>query len=127
MTTQQKLIKSKLNLLELGSYLGNVSEACRTLGYSRDTFYRLKKRYEEDGLEGLKEISRRKPNLRNRVPEEVEKAVVDLALDYPAFGQVQEPGNNGDFVKNLHSVFPSSCHYPPRKFSKPKPFLCVIS
>ena len=30
MTTQQKLIKSKLNLLELGSYLGNVSEACRT-------------------------------------------------------------------------------------------------
>jgi transposase InsO family protein len=89
MTTQQKLIKSKLNLLELGSYLGNVSEACRTLGYSRDTFYRLKKRYEEDGLEGLKEISRRKPNLRNRVPEDVEEAVVSLALDYPAFGQVR--------------------------------------
>ena len=75
MTTQQKLIKSKLNLLELGSYLGNVSEACRTLGYSRDTFYRLKKQYEENGLDGLQEISRRKPNLRNRVPEEVEEAV----------------------------------------------------
>jgi transposase InsO family protein len=89
MTTQQKLIKSKLNLLELGSYLGNVSEACRTLGYSRDTFYRLKRQYEEGGLEGLKEISRRKPNLRNRVPEEIEQAVVDLALDYPAFGQVR--------------------------------------
>jgi transposase len=67
MTTQEKLIKSKLNLLELGSYLGNVSEACRALGYSRDTFYRLKKRYEEGGLEGLREISRRKPNIRNRV------------------------------------------------------------
>jgi len=89
MTTQQKLIKSKLNLLELGSYLGNVSEACRTLGYSRDTFYRLKKRYEEGGLDGLKEISRRKPNLRNRVPEEIEEAVVGLALEYPAFGQVR--------------------------------------
>ena len=89
MTTQQKLIKSKLGLLELASYLGNVSEACRTLGYSRDTFYRLKKRYEEDGLDGLKEISRRKPNPRNRVPEEVEQAVVELALEFPAYGQVR--------------------------------------
>jgi transposase InsO family protein len=89
MTTQQKLIKSTLNLLELGSYLGNVSEACRTLGYSRDTFYRLKKQYEEGGLDGLKEISRRKPNLRNRVPEEIEEAVIALAIDYPAFGQVR--------------------------------------
>jgi transposase InsO family protein len=89
MTTQQKLIKAKLNLLDLAAYLGNVSEACRTLGYSRDTFYRLKNRYEEAGLDGLQEISRRKPNRRNRVPEEVEQAVVELALEYPAFGQVR--------------------------------------
>ena len=47
MTTEQKLIKAKMNLLELGAYLGNVSEACRTRGYSRDTFYRLKKKYDE--------------------------------------------------------------------------------
>jgi transposase InsO family protein len=89
MTTQEKLIKSKLNLLELGAYLGNVSEACRTLGYSRDTFYRLKNRYEEAGIDGLKEISRRKPNLRNRIPEEVETAILELAIEYPAFGQVR--------------------------------------
>ncbi|RKZ13711.1 hypothetical protein DRQ53_12960 [bacterium] len=72
MTTQEKLIKSKLGLLDLAAYLGNVSEACRTLGYSRDTFYRLQKRYEEAGMDGLREISRRKPNQRNRVPEEIE-------------------------------------------------------
>ena len=53
MTTHEKLIKAKLNLLDLASYLGNVSEACRTLGYSRDTFYRVKKQYEEAGLDGL--------------------------------------------------------------------------
>ncbi len=51
MTTQMKLIRAKMNLLDLASYLGNVSEACRQLGYSRDTFYRLKERYEQDGLE----------------------------------------------------------------------------
>jgi transposase InsO family protein len=89
MTTQQKLIKAKLNLLELGSYLGNVSEACRTLGYSRDTFYRLKKKYDAEGLDGLKEISRRKPIPKNRVPQEIEDAVVAMAIDYPAFGQVR--------------------------------------
>ena len=89
MTTQEKLIKSKLNLLDLAAYLGNVSEACRTLGYSRDTFYRLKNRFEEAGLDGLKEISRRKPNLRNRVPEEVEEIVIEMATEYPAFGQVR--------------------------------------
>lgn len=88
-TTQQKLIKAKLNLLDLAAYLGNVSEACRTLGYSRDTFYRIKSRYEEAGLDGLQEISRRKPNAKNRVPEEVEAAVVGLALEFPAFGQVR--------------------------------------
>jgi hypothetical protein len=34
MTTQDKLIKAKLNMLDLADYLGNVSEACRRLGYS---------------------------------------------------------------------------------------------
>jgi transposase InsO family protein len=89
MTTQEKLIKGKLNLLDLGAYLGNVSEACRTLGYSRDTFYRLKKQFDEKGLEGLQEISRRKPNIRNRVAPEVESLVVEMALEFPAFGQVR--------------------------------------
>jgi transposase InsO family protein len=89
MTTQQKITKAKLNLLDLAAYLGNVSEACRTLGYSRDTFYRLKKRYEEHGLEGLKEISRCKPNVRNRCPEEIEQAIVELAIEFPAFGQTR--------------------------------------
>jgi len=89
MTTQEKLIKSKLGLLDLAAYLGNVSEACRALGYSRDTFYRLKRRFDEAGLEGLKEISRRKPNRRNRVAAEIEDAVIELAVEYPAYGQVR--------------------------------------
>ena len=59
MTTQKKLIRPKLKLLELAAYLGNVSEACRTMGYPRDTFYRLKSRYEKAGIDGLREISRR--------------------------------------------------------------------
>ncbi len=89
MTTQEKLIKGKLNLLELGAYLGNVSEACRTLGYSRDTFYRVRKLHEEGGIEALREVSRRKPNRRNRVPEGFEQAIVEYAIEQPAHGQVR--------------------------------------
>jgi len=87
MTTQQKLIKNKLGLLELASYLHNVSEACRVMGYSRDTFYRVKKAHDEGGVEALKEQSRRTPNRKNRVSDEVEQAVLILALADPSLGQ----------------------------------------
>jgi transposase InsO family protein len=87
MTTAEKLIKNKLGLLELANYLKNVSEACRVMGYSRDTFYRVRKAYEEGGIEALKEKSKRKANIRNRVSEQVEHAVVEMAFEEPAYGQ----------------------------------------
>jgi transposase InsO family protein len=74
-------------LLELANYLKNVSEACRVMGYSRDTFYRVRKAYEEGGIEALKEKSKRKANIRNRVSEQVEHAVVEMAFEEPAYGQ----------------------------------------
>ena len=57
------------------------------MGYSRDSFYRLKELYEAGGEEVLKEISWRKPNIKNRVEPVVEKAVVGITYGNPAFGQ----------------------------------------
>jgi Winged helix-turn helix/Integrase core domain len=87
MTTEEKLIKNKLGLLELASYLKNVSEACRVMGYSRDTFYRVRNAYEEGGLEAIREKSHSKPNFKNRVAEDVEEAVLELAVEDPSLGQ----------------------------------------
>jgi hypothetical protein len=83
----QKILKPKLGVLELAKQLGNVSHACKVMGYSRDTFYRYKALYENGGQEALHDISRRKPNEKNRVPEYIEEAVKDLAIENPALGQ----------------------------------------
>lgn len=89
MTTSERIARRRLSLLELGDYLKNVSEACRVMGVSRQHFYELKQAYEEGGLEALKEKSRRVPNPKNRVAPEVEAAVLDLSLEFPAYGQVR--------------------------------------
>jgi hypothetical protein len=84
MTTAEKVIKNKMGLIKFTEHLGNVSEASKIMGYSRDSFYRFKELYDEQGEEGLRELRRSKPNPKNRVDPATEEAVVAMGTDNPA-------------------------------------------
>jgi transposase InsO family protein len=85
----QSIIKHKVGLLNLAEELGNVSPACRLMGVSRDTFYRVKEAKESGGVEALLHKDRRRPNVKNRVDEVIEGAVLAYAIENPAAGQVR--------------------------------------
>ena len=87
--TNNPIIKHKAGLLNLATELKNVSRAYKVMGVFRDTFYRYQELAGKGGVDALINQSRRVPNLKNRIDEAIEKAVVQRATDYPAHGQVR--------------------------------------
>lgn len=90
MTTQKKIARRKLSLLELASDLGNVSKACRVMGYSRQQFYEIRRNFQTYGADGLVD---RLPGAKgphpNRVPAAIETAILAHALDHPCHGPMR--------------------------------------
>ena len=89
MSDQDDRIKLRLELLEKAAQLGNVSEACRLLNCSRDTYYRLRNAVLRQGVEALIPVERSRPNFKNRVGPEVEEAVLSLSRTKPSYGKAR--------------------------------------
>lgn len=90
MATKDKIARRKLSLLDLASELSNVSRACKVMGYSRQQFYEIRRNFQTYGAEGLID---RLPGARgphpNRVPAEIEQAVLAHGLDHPCHGALR--------------------------------------
>jgi hypothetical protein len=89
MTRDEKIIRNKVGVLELARQLGSVSQACRIMGFSRDSFYRFKDLYEKGGEAALIEMSRRVPNPKNRIAEAIERRILELTTEQPAWGHTR--------------------------------------
>ena len=89
MTQEQYIINRKLNIVELSEQLGNISQACKNLGISRQHYYDIKGAIEEDGIEGLLEKSRSSARVGNRISENIEKRILSYCLAYPTYGQTR--------------------------------------
>ena len=122
MTASLKVARRKLSLLDLAKDLDNVSKACRLMGYSRQQFYEIRRNFQTYGAEGLVD---RLPGARgphtNRVPAEIEKAILDHALQHPCHGatrveqelrlkgiQVSSGGVRGVWMRNGLLTIPST-------------------
>ena len=90
MTTDKKVARRKLSLLELASELGNVSKACKVMGYSRQQFYEIRRNFQTYGAEGRLD---RLPGPRgphpNRVSAGIETAILEHALVHPCHGPMR--------------------------------------
>jgi molybdenum-dependent DNA-binding transcriptional regulator ModE len=86
---EKKIIKNRVGLLNLAEELGNISKACKVMGFSRDTFYRYRDAMDAGGVQALLDSNRKKPNRKNRVEKFVEDAVLEFAFEEPALGQTR--------------------------------------
>lgn len=89
MLAEQKLAYQRLSVLELAQALGNVSEACRQRGMTRTQFYEYKKRFQEHGMEGLKDLPPIPKSHPFTTPPEVAEKVIELSLQRPTWGCVK--------------------------------------
>ena len=64
----------------------SMASLCREFGISRKTGYKIFERYEQCGLEGLSDRTRRPFRYANQLPEQVEAAIVSAKREKPNWG-----------------------------------------
>lgn len=79
------LYRFRLQLFDHARAVG-VSEACRTFGVHRSTYYRWKERVEASGLEMLRPRERRHPRMPNQTNPVIEARVLAFAIAHPGLG-----------------------------------------
>jgi transposase InsO family protein len=80
----------------LAQGVDDVAAFCRAQGISRQSYYKWKKRFEREGLDGLRERTRRPNTVPNATPGEVEDAVVRARKELAEGGEFNGPFSIAD-------------------------------
>lgn len=86
MKANEKIARQRLSVLQLAETLGSVSEACRQRGMTRTQFYEYKKRFQTQGLEGLKDLPPIHKTHPQTTPPEMVERILTLSLSHPSKG-----------------------------------------
>lgn len=87
MTATGHSTRRKLSLLQLAEELGNVSNACKLMGYHRGTFYKVKLAFQIGGVATLVEQKHGPRNQHpNHVAADIEQRILDFSLQQPTRG-----------------------------------------
>lgn len=85
MTNDDALFGYRLQLFDLAART-SISEACRTFGVHRSTYYYWKRQVDRHGLEMLRPRERRRPQMPNQLPQVVEERIVSFSIAHAGFG-----------------------------------------
>ncbi len=96
---QKRKVRHRLACCGADEVSGNVSATCRYYGISRECYYRWRRRYETDGLEGLKDRSHRPHHSPRATQAEVIEKIVWLRRHYH-FG----PDKIAMYLSRYHDV-----------------------
>ena len=89
---QPERVTGCCEIIEPGCQTGQYLQDLPHNGLFRDTLYRYQTARDAGGVEALFSVSRRKPNLKNRVDEATEAAVLSYAVEFPAYGDLSPKG-----------------------------------
>ena len=104
MTKEQKIIRAKVGLLELARQLGNVSQACKMMGYCARQFLSLQGALRRRRRIGAAGADAAQTDLEEPHAARVEAIIVELSLDQPAYGQIRIAN---ELRKLGHSISPA--------------------
>ena len=86
MTHEDIVYDRRVRLIEYAARIGNVAEACRVFGVSRNTYYEWMKKAEEYGLSALLPRDRRRPHQPNAMSSEEVAVILSEAIARPTLG-----------------------------------------
>ena len=87
-----------------------MSVLCREFGISRKTGYKIRKRYNDFGLHGLTDRSRRPYRQANQLPVQIEKQIVCLKRERPSWGAPKIRERMRRLYPDIHSPAVSTVH-----------------